>query len=126
MTVLPDAEELVGEALTDLFHAAKVNLDLGETLELGGEAFRLGPRDEVRTLFEQGHLHRRPVGSRSVRRREGVEDIELRCRGVAVDLASYERPVKEFTDEPHDPMIPHTFVLEPGLKIFKIYNGYWY
>ena len=23
-------------------------------------------------------------------------------------------------------MIPHTFVLEPGLKIFKIYNGYWY
>jgi hypothetical protein len=23
-------------------------------------------------------------------------------------------------------MIPHTFVLEPGLKIYKIYNGYWY
>jgi hypothetical protein len=23
-------------------------------------------------------------------------------------------------------MIPHTFVLEPGLRIFKIYNGYWY
>jgi hypothetical protein len=23
-------------------------------------------------------------------------------------------------------MIPHTFVLEPGLKIFKIYSGYWY
>jgi hypothetical protein len=23
-------------------------------------------------------------------------------------------------------MIPHTFVLEPGLKIFKVYNGYWY
>ena len=34
--------------------------------------------------------------------------------------------IKEFTDEPHDPMIPHTFVLEPGLKIFKVYNGYWY
>jgi peroxiredoxin len=34
--------------------------------------------------------------------------------------------IREFTDEPHDPMIPHTFVLEPGLKIFKIYNGYWY
>ena len=33
--------------------------------------------------------------------------------------------IKEFTDEPHDPMIPHTFILEPGLKIFKIYNGYW-
>jgi hypothetical protein len=23
-------------------------------------------------------------------------------------------------------MIPHTFVLEPGLRIFSIYNGYWY
>ena len=23
-------------------------------------------------------------------------------------------------------MIPYTFVLEPGLKIYKIYNGYWY
>jgi AhpC/TSA family protein len=34
--------------------------------------------------------------------------------------------IKEFTDEPHDPMIPHTFVLEPKLKIFKVYNGYWY
>ena len=34
--------------------------------------------------------------------------------------------IKEFTDEPHDPMIPHTFVLGPGLRIFKVYNGYWY
>lgn len=23
-------------------------------------------------------------------------------------------------------MIPYTFVLEPGLKIYKIYCGYWY
>jgi hypothetical protein len=23
-------------------------------------------------------------------------------------------------------MIPHTVVLEPGLVVFKIYNGYWY
>jgi hypothetical protein len=23
-------------------------------------------------------------------------------------------------------MIPYTFVLEPGLVIYKIYNGYWY
>ncbi len=33
--------------------------------------------------------------------------------------------IEEFTD-PHNPMIPHTFVLEPGLRIFSIYNGYWY
>ena len=24
------------------------------------------------------------------------------------------------------PMIPHTLVLEPGLRVFKIYNGYWF
>ena len=33
--------------------------------------------------------------------------------------------IEEFTD-PHNPMIPHTFVLEPGLRIFSVYNGYWY
>ena len=33
--------------------------------------------------------------------------------------------LQEFTD-PHDPMVPHTFVLGRGLSIFRIYNGYWY
>jgi len=23
-------------------------------------------------------------------------------------------------------MIPHTLVLEPGLIVFKVYNGYWF
>src|ERR1700722_16549755 len=27
--------------------------------------------------------------------------------------------IKEFPDEPHDPMIPLTFVLDPALKIFR-------
>src|SRR5437588_11374241 len=34
--------------------------------------------------------------------------------------------IAEYTDPRHNPMIPHSIVLEPGLKIFKIYNGYWY
>jgi peroxiredoxin len=34
--------------------------------------------------------------------------------------------IQEYTDPKHDPMIPHTILLEPGLKIYKIYNGYWY
>ena len=34
--------------------------------------------------------------------------------------------IQEYTDGQHDPMIPHTLVLEPGLKVFKIYEGYWY
>jgi peroxiredoxin len=31
----------------------------------------------------------------------------------------------KYTDPVHNPMIPHTIVLEPGLVIHKIYNGYW-
>ena len=34
--------------------------------------------------------------------------------------------IAEYTDPARDPMIPHTVVLEPGLKVYKIYNGYWY
>lgn len=32
----------------------------------------------------------------------------------------------EYTDPQHNPMIPHTIVLEPGLVIYKIYMGYWF
>lgn len=34
--------------------------------------------------------------------------------------------IAEYTDPEHNPMIPHTIVLEPGLVIFKIYMGYWF
>ena len=34
--------------------------------------------------------------------------------------------IQEYTDPYHDPMIPHTLVLRPGLVIYSIYNGYWY
>ena len=34
--------------------------------------------------------------------------------------------IAEYTDSTHNPMIPHTIVLEPGLVVFKIYNGYWF
>jgi len=34
--------------------------------------------------------------------------------------------IKEYTDPTHDPMIPHTLVLEPGLRIYRVYNGYWF
>lgn len=34
--------------------------------------------------------------------------------------------IKEYTDPEHDPMIPHTLVLEPGLVVFSIYMGYWF
>jgi len=34
--------------------------------------------------------------------------------------------IQEYTDPTHDPMIPYTLVLGPGLKIYSVYNGYWY
>lgn len=34
--------------------------------------------------------------------------------------------IQEYTDPFHDPMIPYTLVLKPGLIIHSIYNGYWY
>ena len=34
--------------------------------------------------------------------------------------------IAEYTDPLHNPMIPYTIVLEPGLVIHKIYMGYWF
>jgi len=42
-------------------------------------------------------------------------------RVIQKDLA-----IQEYTDPEHDPMIPHTLVLKPGLVIHSIYNGYWF
>jgi hypothetical protein len=30
------------------------------------------------------------------------------------------------SDPEHNPMIPHTLVLKPGLLIYSIYSGYWF
>src|SRR4030081_1393101 len=43
------------------------------------------------------------------------------ARKVQKDLV-----IVEYTDPEHDPMIPSAIFLEPGLVIFKIYNGYWF
>jgi peroxiredoxin len=34
--------------------------------------------------------------------------------------------IAEYTDTTHNPMVPHTLVLEPGLVVHKIYVGYWF
>jgi peroxiredoxin len=34
--------------------------------------------------------------------------------------------IAEYTDKTHDPMVPHTIVLEPGLLVHKVYVGYWF
>jgi peroxiredoxin len=47
-----------------------------------------------------------------------LEDPE---RTVQKDL-----DIQEYTDPEHNPMIPHTFVLKPGLVVHSVYNGYWF
>ncbi len=37
-----------------------------------------------------------------------------------------ELEIQEYTDSVHDPMVPHTIVLEPGMIVYKVYNGYWF
>jgi len=37
-----------------------------------------------------------------------------------------ELDIQEYTDPHHDPMIPHTLVLKPGLVVHRVYNGYWF
>lgn len=34
--------------------------------------------------------------------------------------------IQEYTDPEHNPMIPHTIVIKPGLVVYSIYNGYWF
>jgi peroxiredoxin len=34
--------------------------------------------------------------------------------------------IAEYTDMAHNPMVPHTIVLEPALVVHAIYNGYWF
>jgi hypothetical protein len=34
--------------------------------------------------------------------------------------------IAEYTDPAHDQMVPHTIVCEPGLIVYKVYNGYWF
>ncbi|MCA9738472.1 MAG: redoxin family protein [Gemmatimonadota bacterium] len=34
--------------------------------------------------------------------------------------------IAEYTDEEHDVMIPHTLVLNPGLEVVRVFNGYYY
>jgi peroxiredoxin len=41
-------------------------------------------------------------------------------------IVQQDLDIAEYTDAHHNPMIPHTFVLEPGLVIYSIYNGYWF
>jgi peroxiredoxin len=41
-------------------------------------------------------------------------------------LVQRDLDIPEYTDPEHNQMVPHTIVCEPGLMIYKIYNGFWF
>jgi peroxiredoxin len=41
-------------------------------------------------------------------------------------IVQQDLDIAEYTDPEHNQMVPHTIVCEPGLIIYKIYNGYWF
>lgn len=41
-------------------------------------------------------------------------------------IVQQDLEIQEYTDPDHNPMIPYTLVLAPGLEVRRIYNGYWY
>ncbi|MDA8217095.1 MAG: redoxin domain-containing protein [Dehalococcoidales bacterium] len=64
-----------------------------------------------------------------------LEEVNDLRQGVGADwtflyddmrVVQQDLDIQEYTDPYNDPMIPYTFVLEPGLRIFKIYEGYWF
>jgi peroxiredoxin len=41
-------------------------------------------------------------------------------------IVQQDLQIVEYTDPEHNQMVPHTIVCEPGLIVYKIYNGYWF
>jgi len=41
-------------------------------------------------------------------------------------LVQRDLDIVEYTDPRHNPMLPHTLVLAPGLRIHRAYLGYWF
>lgn len=63
------------------------------------------------------------LGSKEWRQRLGAQwpFLSDERRTVQRDL-----DIPEYTDPEHNPMIPHTLFLAPGLVVHSVYNGYWY
>ena len=63
------------------------------------------------------------VESREFRASVGAQWTFLSDAGRKVQK---DLEIQEYTDPYHDPMIPYTLVLKPGLVIHSVYNGYWF
>ncbi|MEI9968238.1 MAG: AhpC/TSA family protein [Terracidiphilus sp.] len=59
--------------------------------------------------------------------RNFVRRLEPNGRFFLTPVESFRRVSTSGVHDPeHDPMIPHTLVLKPGLVVYSIYNGYWF
>ena len=70
------------------------------------------------------HQHRQPARDQRVplgRRRALAVPVRSRAARYRRISTSPSTPIPT-----HNPMVPHTLVLEPGLVVHKIYNGYWF
>jgi hypothetical protein len=47
-----------------------------------------------------------------------LADVDLQVRSIL--------GIEEYVDDHHVASVPHTVVLAPGLKIFKVYVGFWF
>jgi len=41
-------------------------------------------------------------------------------------IMAHDLDISEFSDPVHNPMIPHTLVLGPGLRVHRVYCGYYF
>jgi hypothetical protein len=87
-------------------------------------------RADVRAAQRPGivwHLRVELTGKSTVRYNVGTTEGEISGEGACKRRkVQKDLDIAEYTDPEHNPMIPHVIVLEPGLVIFKIYNGYWF
>jgi peroxiredoxin len=87
------------------------------------ELVELGPRIDVAYTKVVTISTDDPVEAAEMRRETGADwpflsDTE---RVIQKDLE-----IREETDPYHDPMVPHTLVLAPGLKVHAVYCGYYF
>jgi hypothetical protein len=81
------------------------------------------PKDCGQLYPRRDNLHRRHHTLQEFRASVGAQWTFLSDpeRTIQKDL-----DIQEYTDPEHNPMIPHTLVLKPGLVIYSIYDGYWF
>ena len=91
-------------------HQAKLLVDLHHELEIGYCRMVTISTDSIAATNEY---------------RSGV-DAHWPFLSDAGRIIQKDLDIAEYTDPKNNPMIPHVIVLEPGLVIYKIYNGYWF